>query len=85
MLPRRWIQLAMQEHVGDEGEALRHEERRDDGFIAKALTHQLGRDGGEGGQVLLVERNEPAGLEDQIDGDVEDDQRDRHILIVDAL
>ena len=36
-------------------------------------------------EILLVERNEPAGLKDQVDGDVEDDQRDRHILIVDAL
>ena len=77
---------AVQEHVADQGEALRHERA---GGEHRALLgtagHQLGRDDGERGSVLRIERNDPAGLEDRKDGDVEGDQRHRHILKADAL
>src|SRR5262245_5913263 len=76
---------AVQEHVGEKRETGRHQERRHDGFVAEAVPHEFGRNGGEGREIFLVERDEPAGLKDEVDGDVEDDQRDRHVLIVDAL
>ena len=83
MLPPRW-KIAVQEHVGDVGQALG--DRKGDTMVCRRpLAHRSEGMSAKAVVFSVVERNEPAGLEDQIDDDVERDQAERDILQLDAL
>src|SRR5262249_5512659 len=58
---------SVQEHVGDQGEALGHQERRDYRGIAEAMTHELGGNGGGGPPGSRVGRPGPAGVRESIE------------------
>ena len=77
----------VQEHVSDERQALRHDERPvgEERRPSARVFEQLCGDNGERHHVVLGKRNDPSRLEDRVDGDIEGDQPHGHILEADLL